>query len=266
MRKLLPLLFCFLLLGFAPAAKAEVQVSQLSVAASEIASYRVVAASEGVQLVEIRTKDGKFIWNVIAAIATVFLPEIVEGICTATIGDPDACNVAYQATAALVSLRGVRIYRGFAKSVRYVASRGTYRSTATVEAGTYRFASNVKEAFEVYKKYGCVRWSDVNTNTSQEEEGCYCPAPASASGIFYTNIADCGSISVWVSGKYMGKITKYWNGSAPECGNEGAVTITGEPGTYYYTAEDECGRKWSGSITLEAGQCNSRRFILNQNY
>ena len=141
-------------------------ISKLSIPSEEIKSYEIIDKSDGILIVKVETKDGKSIFNVIAAIATAFLPEIVEGICTRTVGDPDACKVAYEVTSALVSLRGTRIYKGISKGLNYVANRGYYNSSAVVETKSYYFASKVKDAFSVYKDYGCVDWKTV-----QHDEG-----------------------------------------------------------------------------------------------
>lgn len=225
--------------------------NQLSVPVDNIEFYQVIEESAGLQIVEVKTKDGKFILNVIAAIATTFLPDAVRGICRATIGDSDACEVAYLATTALVDLRGVKIYKGAVRSMRYIASRGTYKSTATVEVKTYEMASDVKDAFEVYRDYG-VKWSNVGYSSGSD-----CSVSATASAVFYTDIRDGGAIKVWVQGQYIGKITSYWYSGSPTCGQRGAATVRLSPGTYRYKAEDEAGCTWSGYITVESGYCST---------
>jgi hypothetical protein len=223
--------------------------SQFTVSAEDISNYKIVSESNGVTIVEITTKEGKVIWNIIAAIATVFLPEIVEGICSITVGDPDACHVAYEVTSALVSISGVRIYRGIARGINYLASRGAYRSFASVEASTYNFASHVKEAFEVYKKYGCVKWDNIgydNTNNYiQYQKGFI---------TFYTSSPSC-TVKVWAHEEYFGQTTKYWYNGVPACGADGTITISAEPGYHKFYIEYGCGYSETNTINIESGKC-----------
>ncbi len=146
----------------------------MTVPEEKILSYKVIDSSSVVQVIEIKTNEGTIIYNVIAAIATNLLPEAVKGICSVTVGDPDACKIAYEATSMLVLMRGTKIYTGIVNSIKYIANRGIERSSATVETFTYKFASNVKSAFEIYKKYGCINWDNVYQVDSGNQYKSYC--------------------------------------------------------------------------------------------
>ena len=131
-----------------------------TVETASILQYETVEQSPSCAIVKITTKDGKIIWNVIAAIGTQFIPEVVEAICTKAGGDPDNCEVVYQASSALVSLGGGSIFRGITKGVRWVAKRLGYamKSTAAIEAKSYQAAELFKNVFDAYQDAGCMKY------------------------------------------------------------------------------------------------------------
>lgn len=118
----------------------------------EFISVEVVEVSESCIILRCVDKEGAILYNVIAAVATTFLPEVVNGICKRTIGDPDVCNAVYDVTTTLVSLRGVKIYQGMTKSLKWIANRGLHNSKAEVSTVSYQIAQGVKTVFEEYKK------------------------------------------------------------------------------------------------------------------
>ncbi len=132
----------------------------------------VLEDSESCSIVVLYDEEGNYIINVIAAVATVFLPEVVGGICKRTIGDPDICNSVYDVTSALVSIKGRRIYKGVTKglsrSLNWVANKGSYKSKATIETTSYNIASGLKTVFETYRhqcSYGNgIPWESINVN------------------------------------------------------------------------------------------------------
>lgn len=126
----------------------------------EILSYEVVDQSHNCAIVKITTKDGRILLNVLAAIGTQFIPEVVQAICTKAGGDPDNCEVVYQASSALVSLGGSGIFKGITKGVRWVAKRLGYamKSSAAIEAKSYQAAELFKNVFDAYSDAGCMKW------------------------------------------------------------------------------------------------------------
>ena len=133
---------------------------------TEFVKKEIIYDCDGVKIVKLETVDGLIIYNVIASIATVLLPDVVKAICNATVKDKVACDVAYEATSALVSLRGGRIFRGLTRGIHWIANRGSSRSTLKINANTYGLASNIKDALETYKTLGCVKWRRVDYDKS----------------------------------------------------------------------------------------------------
>jgi hypothetical protein len=81
-------------------------------------------------------------------------------------------------------------------------------------------------------------------------------APTTGDLVVYTTYDQAGGpISVTV-GSRSGTITKYHTSGA-DCGASGAANFTLESGTYNYEAED-ANWVWSGTITVSAGQCNTK--------
>lgn len=84
---------------------------------------------------------------------------------------------------------------------------------------------------------------------------------AQGRAIFWTASKTLGGsyIEVFIGGKSMGRITSYQS-TAPACGASGFVTVTGEAGTYTYTATGQDGTRFSGSVKIVANQCSTLEF------
>jgi len=121
-----------------------------------VVSSVLIEQSEACSIYMLEDENGVVIFQVIAAVATAWLPEIVEGFCERTIGDPDICNAVFDVTSMVVTLRGTQIFkgitRGLSSSLRWMANRHPITSKATVEATTYKIASGIKTVFELYKE------------------------------------------------------------------------------------------------------------------
>lgn len=150
---------------------AEINSAGFTVVPEDIQHYTVIDASENCIVVKIVTKDHQIIWNVVAAIATHFLPETVQAICTNAGGNPDHCEVVYEASSALVNLRGKGIFKGITKGVRWVAKRLGYnlKSSAAIEAKSYETAGNFKKIFEAYNNAGCMKWENPQITDAAED-------------------------------------------------------------------------------------------------
>jgi len=161
----------------------------LSVQSDIILDISILNSSEVCDIVMIETKEGT-IFNVIAAIATELLPEAAKGVCDATIGEPDACNVVYAVTSALVTINGTKIYKGISRGLTWVANRGLTRSKATVETQTYQKAKKVSEVFEFYKRTKCIDWESIYSDPATPAKGPIdCGSPSKLAKEEYSNKA-----------------------------------------------------------------------------
>lgn len=116
------------------------------------AKYEIVEYSSACTIFKVTTNNGSTFYNVVAAVGTVFLPEIVYGICKRSVGNPDVCNAVYDVTTALVELKGEKIYRGITGGLQWLASRGKVKSTAAIKTTAYSIASGIKTVFEAYSE------------------------------------------------------------------------------------------------------------------
>ncbi len=129
-----------------------------------------VEESDGIKIVKVH--DGEHVWfRVIAAISTVYLPEMIQAICVKVTGDTKACEVVYAVTSALVALRGRQIYKSISKqgvthNRKWIAKKGVNRSEAAIETLTYDSARAMKRVFGAYRELGCVKWNNVSETTS----------------------------------------------------------------------------------------------------
>jgi len=72
---------------------------------------------------------------------------------------------------------------------------------------------------------------------------------------FYSNYGKSGDINFYVEGYYIGKLTSYFNnGTSPECGQKGGLTVRLNAGTYNYTASDSK-YNWKGQFTITKNGC-----------
>lgn len=69
-----------------------------------------------------------------------------------------------------------------------------------------------------------------------------------------------GDIEVYFDGTYEGKITSINYYSVPECGANGCVTVTADPGTYNWEATNGS-MLWSSTITITAGNCSKMELV-----
>ncbi len=169
--KYLLILICFLVLP--SLGNANIDVSDLTVPKEEIKRYRVVEQSSSCTIIEIETKDGIFIYNVIAAIATQFIPEGVEMLCTNAGGSPKYCKAAYQISSTLVSLRGGKIAKGLTSGIKWVVKKVTgyspKKSKAIVETLAYQAAGGMKKAFDAYREASCMQYEPASVGNDNNE-------------------------------------------------------------------------------------------------
>lgn len=125
---------------------------------------------------------------------------------------------------------------------------------APVEASTV-----IEKGKAVAKVYGtivnCYFIDAILDPTSHTEE------PKSGSVNFYTSSSKIrGGVDIYVDGKWVGVLNKFFTSGTPECGQESTVKITRKPGTYSYVATCEK-LSWRGTIEIKEGQCHP--FALN---
>ncbi len=139
----------------------------------KIIEVKLIEHSNSCSIYELRDENGMIIYNVIAAVATAWLPEIVEGFCEKTIGDQHICNTVYDVTSMVVALRGKSIYKGITRGMnrftRWIAHRDLSVSKATVEARTYSVATTLRAVFDAYHEKCAngngIPWETVHTNS-----------------------------------------------------------------------------------------------------
>lgn len=118
------------------------------------------------------------------------------------------------------------------------------------------------------KKEGCIDADAKNYNADAKKDDGSCTYEGRA--VFWHNeststnlVADgATTLTYYVEGAVVGSgaTNVYWT-AAPDCGQDGSVTVTKDLGTsksksYSYSIKDQTGWEyWSGSITFEANTC-----------
>jgi hypothetical protein len=82
---------------------------------------------------------------------------------------------------------------------------------------------------------------------------------------FYTknssDIINCGNITITVDGSTR-YITDYYFSDISNCGMSGCATFNLTPGTYYYSATNNCGDSWNTTpFTITSGGCIKRELL-----
>ena len=73
--------------------------------------------------------------------------------------------------------------------------------------------------------------------------------------IFWTDISDEGTIKIYVEDEYLGELTTYFPNGPPSSDTQTGVVVLSKPAdTYQYTASNQNGRHWAGSVTIEANK------------
>lgn len=235
--------------------KSLIDADLLTIPLSEIVEYKILETTDACTIVEITTTSGMTIYNVIAAIATVFLPETAYGLCMLTVGNKDICSAVYDVTDAVVSLRGAKIYRGVTKGITWIAKKGRYSSSATIQSSVYEIVDGAKKVFQLYRENKCVKWQSIN-----EYEPCDCYGSVT----FFTFCSHL-DISVYIEDYFIGVISKRWINNYPNCRESGTAHINLPPGKYRYQAISNCNHKiiWKGYIDITSNNCQIIPLLCN---
>ena len=188
-----------------------------------------------------------------AQLLTLFSIALITGSCTKEVA-PQPRPVAdfrysvRQVSATEVTVSFVNTSKN-ADRYQWLTSGGTARDTRDIDIsytdnGRYRVSLTAKNEAGEDTKTEIIDIASIATTGSV---------------VFWTQyIGNYGDITINVNGSYQGKITKYRTvASRPDCGQEGFVTMTLNPGTYSYTAQSQglFPLKWSGNFTIDRGVC-----------
>jgi len=155
--------------------------------------------------------------------------------------------------AGFVSLPGGRIEKPFS-SAPDCGTTGAFTTERPARSYSYKATA--------YKS-GSVKVAEVSGNYTVKANGCTAvkldfPA-ATGQVVFWTDKSSgWSSIDVTLNGTAVGSITGY-STSAPACGTSKAVTVTGNPGTYSFSAKSNTGATWNSNITITANQCRTQK-------
>lgn len=135
-------------------------------------TYQIVSSDASCTVVKVYdSQKDVFFFQVIAAIFTALIPEIIDGICKNTIGDPDICNAVYNVTTALVAIRGFggkASRTGRVGAFGWEAQKAESRSVAVIkDIATETIAEGVKSVFKSYKNECelAIPWENVSMNS-----------------------------------------------------------------------------------------------------
>ena len=123
--------------------------------------------------------------------------------------------------------------------------------TVTLPAGSHAYTASNAAGLQwsgtaTVTAGGCTRLRLFGTSTPP-------PPPSTGRVMFWTDVASLAPISVSVNGG-SGTIGSAY-AATPTCGASGTYTVTLPAGTYAYSAANSGGSRWSGNVTVTAGQC-----------
>jgi hypothetical protein len=132
-----------------------------SLVAANCKVQTILYEGEGVVVLQSEEK-GEIGYQVVATILTFMLPKTAHAFCVRSVGDESICKAVYDVTSALVDLRGRKLIRGATRGIKWIASRGREKSTATISTRHLNIAMGARDVFEAYRELGCVKWTRVD--------------------------------------------------------------------------------------------------------
>ncbi len=128
-------------------------------------------------------------------------------------------------------------------------------------AENYDYEANLEDGSCVIK--GCTDPSATNYDDAATLDDGTCIYPTGAAMFWTNNDYGVGNISVYVNNSYEGQITGYYY-SLPLCFSYGCVTIERIIETYSYYAVAEDDTYWSGTISIEQGECSTMLLYISK--
>lgn len=109
------------------------------------------------------------------------------------------------------------------------------------------------------KKKGCTnQYCDTYNEKAKEDDGS-CGCNEGAVSVYVTR--NDSEVDVYIDNVKKGRISDYFDGNAPTCGQDGTLRIELAPGVYQLTAISVLGREWNRQVEITEGNCSLQ--VLN---
>lgn len=138
-------------------------------------NLKVVCITEHTQctVVEVVDNEGKSFFHIIAAVATAFLPNILEALCERRNGDPEICNLVHDAASWLVIMKGEKMFSAATYGYKWLVHKGKNVSTAAFDVSDYRNVEKIKAVLDLYKDR-CERGNGIPWHSVEVNPGFKC--------------------------------------------------------------------------------------------
>jgi hypothetical protein len=124
-------------------------------------------------------------------------------------------------------------------------------------ANDYQF-NTIQNRFNKIENNFYESYNEMVSQNSEKERMANSNKNAIGKISFYTNWKNSSKMKVYLEGSYIGTFNSYFPDEQPNCGQDGTITVSREPGTYNFSARGEgtfSSYTWKGSITITAGAC-----------
>jgi hypothetical protein len=166
--RLLKRIFICLLLFFCLGFSSRVQSKNLCVD-DELIIHKIqgeiIYRSENFAIVKNIDSNGNFVYAVVGFIFNLFLPDVSELVCLQILGEENEhlCKTISDGIGFLTSLNGLgkQTFKMAKNFGEMLANRETSTSTLKFVVNTAKFAYDVIDTMEAYKKLGLIKWSNV---------------------------------------------------------------------------------------------------------
>ena len=164
-------------------------------------------------------------------------------------------SVNYSIVGSLSKAQKVKIIKTYSNGWRKVQYR-------YYDLNTYSYQTKSGYVSGIYLSTSNPLWNNYNYNQNYSNNNIYSSLSSTSTPYGYgngritiwTNCATDGDIKIYLDGYYVGKLTKYFNNTIPNCGESGTLTINKPAGNYKIEAK---GNKkiWKGTITIVKDKC-----------